>query len=137
PAPPTPSEHRFPAARRAGDASLSRPPWDDRACRRRTASSWVFSLSLCPMLARRRWQNRPGFREMLIAKQQEQHFAGYTILHIIGQGGQAQVYLAERDQDGLRVAIKVLDRTLRQDRVFLERFVREYKLIAKLDNEFV
>ena len=74
---------------------------------------------------------------MLIAKQQEQHFAGYTILHIIGQGGQAQVYLAERDQDGLRLAIKVLDRTLRQDRVFLERFVREYKLIAKVENEYV
>jgi serine/threonine-protein kinase PpkA len=74
---------------------------------------------------------------MLIAKEQEQHFPGYSIVHIIGQGGQAQVYLAEREHDGLRVAIKVLDRTLRQDRVFLERFVREYKLIAKLENEYV
>ena len=74
---------------------------------------------------------------MLIAKEQEQHFAGYGIVHIIGQGGQAQVYLAEREHDGLRVAIKVLDRTLRQDRVFLERFIREYKLIAKLENEHV
>src|SRR3954463_15132197 len=74
---------------------------------------------------------------MLIAKEHEQHFAGYSILHIIGQGGQAQVYLAERELDGLRVAIKVLDRTMRQDRVFLERFVREYKLIASLENEHV
>ena len=74
---------------------------------------------------------------MLIAKEQEQHFPGYSIVHIIGQGGQAQVYLAEREHDGLRVAIKVLDRTLRQDRVFLERFIREYKLIAKLENEYV
>ncbi len=69
--------------------------------------------------------------------EQEPPFPGYSIVHIIGQGGQAQVYLAEREHDGLRVALKVLDRTLRQDPVFLERFVREYKLIASLENEHV
>ena len=63
--------------------------------------------------------------------------AGYTIVHPIGEGGQARVYLAEREHDGLRVALKVLDRNLRQDKVFLERFVREYKLIAKIENEYV
>jgi len=63
--------------------------------------------------------------------------AGYTMVQIIGQGGQAKVYLAEREHDGLRVALKVLDRSLRADTVFFERFVREYKLIASLENEFV
>ncbi len=63
--------------------------------------------------------------------------AGYRILQQIGQGGQAQVYLAERERDGLRVALKVLDRKFRQDKMFLERFVREYKLVASLDNEYV
>jgi len=63
--------------------------------------------------------------------------AGYRILHLIGQGGQAQVYLAERERDGLRLALKVLDRTLRQDAMFLERFVREYKLVTSLQNDFV
>jgi serine/threonine protein kinase len=62
---------------------------------------------------------------------------GYRVVHPIGEGGQAKVYLAEREHDGLRVALKVLDRTLRQDRVFLERFVREYKLLSSLDNEHV
>jgi serine/threonine-protein kinase PpkA len=62
---------------------------------------------------------------------------GYKIVHMIGQGGQAQVYLAERDKDGLRVALKVLDSKLRHDPVFFERFVREYKLIAALENEYV
>src|ERR1700694_4632588 len=62
---------------------------------------------------------------------------GYKIVHMIGQGGQAQVYLAERDKDGLRVALKVLDSKLRHDRVFFERFMREYKLIAALENEYV
>ena len=62
---------------------------------------------------------------------------GFTLVQRIGEGGQAQVYLAERDYDGLRVALKVLDSRVRQDRVFLERFVREYKLLAKLEMEHV
>jgi serine/threonine-protein kinase PpkA len=74
---------------------------------------------------------------MPIGKASEQHVPGYTVLHMIGRGGQAQVYLAEREHDGLRVALKVLDRNLQQDPTFLERFVREYKLIASLDNEHV
>jgi serine/threonine-protein kinase PpkA len=67
----------------------------------------------------------------------EQVIPGYTIVHPIGQGGQAKVYLAERLRDRLRVALKVLDREMRQDKVFLERFVREYKLIASIENEHV
>jgi serine/threonine protein kinase len=62
---------------------------------------------------------------------------GYIILHLIGQGGQAKVYLAEREHDRLQVVLKVLDRTLRQDPVFLERMVREYKLLARLEMEHV
>ncbi|HWM42544.1 MAG TPA: serine/threonine-protein kinase [Burkholderiales bacterium] len=67
----------------------------------------------------------------------EQSVPGYNVVHIIGQGGQAQVFLAEREHDGLRVALKVLNRALRNDPVFLERFVREYKLVASLDSAFV
>jgi serine/threonine-protein kinase PpkA len=67
----------------------------------------------------------------------EQPVPGYTVVHIIGQGGQAQVYLAEREHDGLRVALKVLNRALRNDPVFLERFVREYKLVSSLESPFV
>ena len=62
---------------------------------------------------------------------------GYSVLHIIGQGGQAKVYLAQRDRDGLCVALKVLDRRLRQDPVFLERLMRENKLIMSIENEHV
>jgi serine/threonine-protein kinase PpkA len=62
---------------------------------------------------------------------------GYVVVHPIGQGGQAMVYLAEREHDGLRVALKVLDRKLRNNAIFMERFVREYKLIASLKNEHV
>ncbi len=65
----------------------------------------------------------------------EQPVPGYNVVHIIGQGGQAQVYLAEREHDGLHVALKILDRTLRQDPHFLARLVREYKLIETLQND--
>ena len=62
---------------------------------------------------------------------------GYVVVHPIGEGGQAKVYLAEREHDGLRVALKILDKKLRQDKIFLERFVREYKLLSKLEIEHV
>ena len=74
---------------------------------------------------------------MQSARDSEQLVAGYTVLHMVGQGGQAKVYLAEREQDGLRVALKVLERNLRQDPAFVERFMREYRLIASIDNDHV
>jgi serine/threonine-protein kinase PpkA len=70
-----------------------------------------------------------------IAKDSKELAPGYRTLHLVGQGGQAQVYLAERVRDGKQLALKVLDRSLRQDAVFLERFVREHKLLASLENE--
>ena len=72
-----------------------------------------------------------------LAAMDDQPVPGYTLVHKIGEGGQATVYLAERDFDGLRVALKVLETRLRKDPVFLERFVREYKLVSSLENEFV
>jgi serine/threonine protein kinase len=62
---------------------------------------------------------------------------GYRVLHMIGQGGQAKVYLAQRESDGQAVALKVLDRKLRQDKVYLERLRREYNLVAAIENEYV
>jgi serine/threonine-protein kinase PpkA len=67
----------------------------------------------------------------------EQRVPGYKVLHMIGQGGQAKVYLAQREADGLAVALKVLDRTVRQDQIYLERLKREYKAIAAIENQYV
>ena len=60
---------------------------------------------------------------------------GYQVLRMIGEGGSAKVYLAERISDRLQLVLKVLDPSLRQDSSFLKRFVREYQLIAALRNE--
>jgi FixJ family two-component response regulator/tRNA A-37 threonylcarbamoyl transferase component Bud32 len=62
---------------------------------------------------------------------------GYRTLRKIGEGGMAQVYLAERIHDGMQMVLKVLDPGLRQDATFLQRFVREYKLIVAVENEHV
>jgi serine/threonine-protein kinase PpkA len=62
---------------------------------------------------------------------------GYRVLHPIGQGGQAMVYMAERAADRLTVALKVLDRQVRQDRVYLERLKREYQVLAAIDHPYV
>jgi FixJ family two-component response regulator len=62
---------------------------------------------------------------------------GYRTLRMIGEGGMAQVYLADRVRDGLQLVLKVLDPGLRRDGTFLKRFEREYKLIVSLENEYV
>ena len=62
---------------------------------------------------------------------------GYRTLRMIGEGGMAQVYLAERIHDGMQMVLKVLDPGLRHDATFLQRFVREYKLIVAFENEHV
>jgi serine/threonine-protein kinase PpkA len=67
----------------------------------------------------------------------EPRIPGYRVLHPIGQGGQAMVYLAERAADRLAVALKVLDRQVRQDHVYLERLKREYRVLAAIDNPYV
>jgi tRNA A-37 threonylcarbamoyl transferase component Bud32/FixJ family two-component response regulator len=67
----------------------------------------------------------------------ERHIPGYRSLRKIGEGGMAQVYLAEREQDGLQLVLKVLDAKLRDDETFFRRFVQEYKLVAGLQNEYV
>jgi len=67
----------------------------------------------------------------------EQPIAGYRILGQIGEGGMSRVYLAEREHDGLELVLKLLDPALWEDKVFLQRFVQEYKIIAGMQSEYV
>ena len=62
---------------------------------------------------------------------------GYRALRLIGEGGSSRVYLAERVHDGVTLVLKVLDPRLREDAVFMARFVQEYKLLAGLRDEHV
>jgi DNA-binding response OmpR family regulator len=62
---------------------------------------------------------------------------GYRVLRRIGEGGMSRVYLAERESDGLQLVLKVLDPRLRHDESFRQRFLREYKVIQRIQNEHV
>ena len=59
---------------------------------------------------------------------------GYYIEKKIGEGGMASIYLAERDEDQLKVVLKVLTLKEKGDSTLLRRFMREYKLIAQVQH---
>ncbi|MDQ3895058.1 MAG: Stk1 family PASTA domain-containing Ser/Thr kinase [Actinomycetota bacterium] len=58
----------------------------------------------------------------------------YRVLRKLGTGGMANVYLAEDQELGRRVAIKVLDDRHASDEQFVERFRREAKNAAGLSH---
>jgi beta-lactam-binding protein with PASTA domain/predicted Ser/Thr protein kinase len=65
----------------------------------------------------------------------DQVFDGrYLVVRKLGRGGMANVYLAEDQELGRRVAIKMLDDRHAQDEQFVERFRREAKNAAGLSH---
>ena len=65
----------------------------------------------------------------------DQVFDGrYRVVRKLGTGGMANVYLAEDQELGRRVAIKMLDDRHAQDEQFVERFRREAKNVAGLSH---
>ena len=65
----------------------------------------------------------------------DQVFDGrYLVVRKLGTGGMANVYLAEDQELGRRVAIKMLDDRHSQDEQFVERFRREAKNAAGLSH---
>jgi serine/threonine protein kinase len=60
---------------------------------------------------------------------------GYRILRAIGEGGMGKVYLAARESDGLRVAIKVLPpKRAQESEQALKRFRREMDLSQRVQH---
>ncbi len=57
---------------------------------------------------------------------------GYRITSKIGSGGMTEVYLAEREADGLPIVLKVLDSRGNDASEHLVRFIQEYALLSKI-----
>src|SRR5436305_12309972 len=65
----------------------------------------------------------------------DQVFDGrYRVVRKLGTGGMANVHLAEDQEHGRRVALKMLDDRHAQDEQFVERFRREAKNAAGLSH---
>ncbi|MCC6558215.1 MAG: protein kinase, partial [Polyangiaceae bacterium] len=56
----------------------------------------------------------------------------FTIKRLLGEGGMASVYVAERDAEPRQVALKIMDPVLMTDRSFVKRFQREAKAAARV-----
>ena len=61
----------------------------------------------------------------------------YKILRDLGSGGMAWVYLAEDTKQGGLVAVKVLYPQFSLDMAYLQRFVREAKVVSGLANPYI
>ncbi len=63
--------------------------------------------------------------------------AAYLIRELIGSGGMAEVFLASDERLDRRVALKVLAPAFAADEVFRERFVRESRAAAAVDDPHI
>lgn len=71
---------------------------------------------------------------MVISKLVHRSLAHYRVLGRLGKGGMGEVFLAEDQRLGRRVALKVLRPELTGTRCHLERFQREARSIASLNH---
>ena len=62
---------------------------------------------------------------------------GYRITQKIGSGGITEVYLAERDTDGLPIVLKILDSRGTEASEHLVRFIQEYALLSQIKHPHV
>ncbi len=64
-------------------------------------------------------------------------FPDFEILELIGQGGMGFVYKARQQRLDRIIALKILPDTLARDPAFAERFSREGRLLARLNNPHI
>ncbi|HZY18923.1 MAG TPA: protein kinase [Ramlibacter sp.] len=69
--------------------------------------------------------------------QEPPRLRGYRLTRKIGTGGMTDVYLAQRDADGLEVVLKVLEASGDSATPHLSRFIQEYALLSRIDHPHV
>ena len=64
-------------------------------------------------------------------------FANFILLDQLGKGGMGAVYKAYDETLGRTVAIKVMQQSIGQDRVFVEQFLQEARALAAINNPHI
>jgi CheY-like chemotaxis protein len=62
---------------------------------------------------------------------------GIKVLHLIGEGGTARVYLASRERDDEPLVVKILRSEITADPKALARFMEEYALVERIKSPHV
>src|SRR5919106_4056324 len=62
---------------------------------------------------------------------------GIKVLHLIGEGGTARVYLASREDDDEPLVVKILRQEIVLNKKALERFMEEYDMVERLQSRHV
>jgi DNA-binding response OmpR family regulator len=62
---------------------------------------------------------------------------GIKVLHMIGEGGTARVYLASRENDDEPLVVKILRQEIVLNPKALERFMEEYALVERIQSRHV
>jgi CheY-like chemotaxis protein/tRNA A-37 threonylcarbamoyl transferase component Bud32 len=62
---------------------------------------------------------------------------GIKILHLIGEGGTARVYLASREDDDEPLVVKILRHEIVSNKKALERFMEEYTMVERIQSRHV
>ncbi len=66
------------------------------------------------------------------AQQESGQDYGYKFGRLIGQGGMSRVYLAERNNTGETIVLKILDGTLTDNNENVQRFIQEATLVSDI-----
>ena len=62
---------------------------------------------------------------------------GIEVLHLIGEGGTARVYLASRENDDEPLVVKILRQEIVLNKNALERFMEEYAMVERIQSRHV
>ena len=62
---------------------------------------------------------------------------GIKVLHMIGEGGTARVYLASRETDDEPLVVKILRHEIVLNKKALERFMEEYAMVERIQSRHV
>lgn len=79
-------------------------------------------------------QTRKKHYELEMRENTGPKIPGYEIISKIAEGGMSSIYLARREGTEERVVIKILYSESIEDETFVDRFLKEYELISKIED---